>query len=94
VKKVFPNCVAEVPERGKLSEYFEDDVQCASTKRPDRGGKRGIVWAIMENDRQEGNAQVCDPTKPNPPNHNVEYRAIHIKQKHAKAGKEEEKGKM
>jgi hypothetical protein len=53
-------------------------------------GKGSGVWAVLANDRQEGDPRVQDTANSDPGSHDPEDGEMHVKQEYSEAGEEKE----
>jgi hypothetical protein len=61
----------------------------SDTERGERGKGSG-VWAVLANNRQEGDACVQNDASSDPDGHGPEDGEMHVKQKYSEAGEEKE----
>ena len=78
----------------KCSRKLEEDMSHANNTEREECGKGSGVWAVLVNNRQEGNAGVQDDANPDPGGHNPEDGEMHVEQEYSEAGEEKEKGNM
>ena len=63
-------------------------------KEIEERGKGSEEWAVLANNRQEGNPCVPDDANSDPGGHDPEDGEIHVKQEYSEAGEEKEKRNM
>ena len=73
---------------------FEEDLSRASDTEGEERGEGSRVWAVLENNTQEGKTCVQGDANPDPGDHDPEDGEMHVKQEYSEAGEEKEKGKM
>jgi hypothetical protein len=78
---------------GFFKKLEEDMSHAIDTEREERGKGSG-VWAVLADNREEGNACVRDGANPNPGSHDPEDGEMNVKQEYSEAGEEKEKGNM
>ena len=59
----------------------------SETEREERGKGSG-VWAVLENNRQEGKTCINDGAYPDPGGHDPKDGEMHIEQEYREAGEE------
>jgi hypothetical protein len=63
--------------------------RASDTEREERGKGSG-VWAVLANNRQEGNPRVREDAKSDPGGYDPEDGEMHVKQEYSEAGEEKE----